>query len=67
LALGAGFDGNGTPIGATANVITVAQSAKTRIPITIRIWLRSGLPVVVVTCAIATILFALFFGWTSTP
>lgn len=67
LALGAGFGGNGTPIGATANVITVAQSAKTRTPITLRIWLRSGLPVMLVTCAIATVLFALFFGWMSTP
>jgi Na+/H+ antiporter NhaD/arsenite permease-like protein len=67
LALGAGFGGNGTPIGATANVITVAQSARTRTPITLRVWLRSGLPVMLVTCAIATVLFALFFGWMSTP
>ena len=67
LALGAGFGGNGTPIGATANVITVAQSARTRTPITLRIWLRSGLPVMLVTCAIATVLFALFFDWMSTP
>jgi Na+/H+ antiporter NhaD/arsenite permease-like protein len=34
LALGASFGGNGTPIGATANVITVAMSARTRTPIT---------------------------------
>ncbi|MDQ1301321.1 MAG: Citrate transporter, partial [Chloroflexota bacterium] len=67
LALGAGFGGNGTPIGATANVITVALSAKTRTPITLRIWLRSGLPVMLVTCIIASLLFALFFGWMSTP
>jgi len=66
LALGAGFGGNGTPIGATANVITVALSAKTRTPITMRIWLRSGLPVMLVTCVIASLLFALFFGWMST-
>jgi Na+/H+ antiporter NhaD/arsenite permease-like protein len=67
LALGAGLGGNGTPIGATANVITVALSAKTRTPITLRIWLRSGLPVMLVTCLIASLLFALFFGWMSTP
>lgn len=66
LALGAGFGGNGTPIGSTANVITVSFSEKTRTPITTRIWLRSGLPVMLVTCAVATLLFALFFGWMQT-
>ena len=45
LALGAGLGGNGTPIGATANVITVALSKKTHTPITTPVWLRSGLPV----------------------
>lgn len=67
LALGAGLGGNGTPIGATANVITVALSNRTRTPITTRIWLRSGLPVTVVTCIIASLFFVLFFGWMSTP
>ncbi|MGC8781154.1 MAG: ArsB/NhaD family transporter [Anaerolineae bacterium] len=67
LALGAGLGGNGTPIGATANVITVALSGRTRTPITTRIWLRSGLPVMLVTCIIASLLFALFFGWMNTP
>jgi Na+/H+ antiporter NhaD/arsenite permease-like protein len=67
LALGAGLGGNGTPIGATANVITVALSAKTRTPITLRVWLRSGLPVMLVTCVIASLLFALFFGWMQMP
>ncbi len=63
LALGAGFGGNGTPIGSTANVVTVALSEKTRTPITTRIWLRSGLPVMLVTCVIASLLFVLLFGW----
>lgn len=67
LALGAGLGGNGTPIGATANVITVALSNRTRTPITTRIWLRSGLPVTVVTCVIASLFVVLFFGWMSTP
>ncbi len=67
LALGAGLGGNGTPIGATANVITVALSAKTRTPITLRIWLRSGLPVMLVTCLIASLLFVLFFNWMQMP
>ena len=66
LALGAGLGGNGSPIGATANVITVALSAKTRTPITLRIWLRSGLPVMLVTCVVASLMFILFFGWMQT-
>jgi Na+/H+ antiporter NhaD/arsenite permease-like protein len=67
LALGAGLGGNGTPIGATANVITVSLSEKTHTPITTRIWLRSGLPVMLATCAVVSVLFALLFGWMNTP
>lgn len=63
LALGAGLGGNGTPIGATANVITVAQSERTRTPITTRIWMRSGLPVMLATCVVVSVLFALLFEW----
>jgi Na+/H+ antiporter NhaD/arsenite permease-like protein len=66
LALGAGFGGNGTPIGSTANVVTVSVSERTRTPITSRIWLRSGLPVMVATCLVATIMFILLFGWMQT-
>jgi Na+/H+ antiporter NhaD/arsenite permease-like protein len=67
LALGAGFGGNGTPIGSTANVVTVSLSEKTRTPITTRLWLRSGLPVMLATCAVATVMFILFFGRMQTP
>lgn len=67
LALGAGLGGNGTPIGATANVITVALSGKTHTPITTPLWLRSGLPVMIATCAVASVLFGLIFGWMSRP
>ncbi|MFQ5610791.1 MAG: SLC13 family permease [Anaerolineae bacterium] len=67
LALGAGFGGNGTPIGSTANVVVVSLSEKTRQPITTKIWLRSGLPVMVATCLVASILFYLFFNWMMTP
>ena len=61
LALGAGFGANGTPIGSTANVIAVKLSERTRNPITTQLWLRTGLPVMVVTCAIATVLYVLTF------
>jgi Na+/H+ antiporter NhaD/arsenite permease-like protein len=67
LALGAGLGGNGTPIGATANVITVSLSEKTHTPITTPIWLRSGLPVMLATCAVVSVLFVLFLGWMSRP
>jgi Na+/H+ antiporter NhaD/arsenite permease-like protein len=67
LALGAGLGGNGTPIGATANVITVSLSKKTHTPITTPVWLRSGLPVMIATCAVASLMFALAFGWMSRP
>ena len=62
LALGAGFGGNGTPIGSTANIITISVSEKTRTPITTAIWLRTGLPVMIVACIVGTILFILLFS-----
>jgi Na+/H+ antiporter NhaD/arsenite permease-like protein len=67
LALGAGLGGNGTPIGSTANVIIVTFSEKTHTPITSRIWLRSGSLVMLATCIVTSLLFALLFGWMSTP
>ncbi len=67
LALGAGFGGNGTIIGSASNVVTVALSEKTRTPITSRTWMRAGLPVMIATCLVGSMLFALFFGWMSTP
>ena len=42
LAMGVGFGGNGTPIGSTANVVTVAISERTETPITFRTWIHSG-------------------------
>jgi len=67
LALGAGFGGNGTPIGSTANVVTVTLSEKTRTPITTGVWMRSGLPVMLATCVIASVMFVLLFGWMQKP
>ena len=67
LALGAGFGGNGTALGATANVVVVSLSEKTRNPLNMRIWLKSGLPVMLTTCLIATIMFIILFPWMQTP
>jgi Na+/H+ antiporter NhaD/arsenite permease-like protein len=67
LALGAGFGGNGTALGATANVVVVSLSEKTRYPITMKTWIRNGLPVMLVTCVIATVMFVIFFQWMLSP
>ena len=61
LAFGAGFGGNGTIIGSTANIIVANLSEKTRSPITSKLWVRRGLPVMLLTCVIASILFAVFY------
>jgi Na+/H+ antiporter NhaD/arsenite permease-like protein len=63
LAFGAGFGGNGTIIGSTANIIVATLSEKTRTPITSKLWVRRGLPVMLTTCAIASILYAILYGW----
>jgi Na+/H+ antiporter NhaD/arsenite permease-like protein len=63
LAFGAGFGGNGTIIGSTANIIVVTLSEKTRAPITSKIWNRRGLPVMLATCAIASVLYAMIYPW----
>jgi len=63
LAFGAGFGGNGTIIGSTANIIVVTLSEKTRTPITASLWLKRGLPVMLVACAIASILYTILYNW----
>jgi Na+/H+ antiporter NhaD/arsenite permease-like protein len=63
LAFGAGFGGNGTIIGSTANIIVTSLSERTRQPITARLWMRRGLPVMLVTCLISSVLYAIFFRW----
>lgn len=66
LALGAGLGGNGTIIGSTANVIVASVSERTRTPITARLWNRRGFPVMLVTLVVATILYAIAYGWMNT-
>lgn len=63
LVFGAGFGGNGTIIGSTANIIVATLSEKTRTPITSKLWIRRGLPVMILTCVIASILYAIFYRW----
>lgn len=62
LAFGAGFGGNGTIIGSTANIIVATLSERTRTPITSSLWNRRGLPVMLVTCAIASVLYIVLYN-----
>jgi len=61
LAFGAGFGGNGTIIGSTANIVVATLSEKTRTPITPKLWNKRGLPVMLATCAVASVLYAIAF------
>ena len=63
LAFGAGFGGNGTIIGSTANIIVATLSEKTRTPITSALWMKRGLPVMLMACAIASILYTIIYRW----
>jgi len=62
LAIGAGFGGNATPIGASANILTIALSERAGYPITFRTWLWSGTIVTLVSCAVGTLVFLVIFG-----
>jgi len=64
LALGVGLGGNGSHIGATANIICVTESERCAIPearITPMLWLRRGFPVMIVSLVVTTLLFTAFF------
>jgi Na+/H+ antiporter NhaD/arsenite permease-like protein len=58
--------GNGTIIGSTANIIVVSVSERTRTPITAQLWMRRGLPVMIVTLLVSTVLYVLAFSWMTT-
>lgn len=61
LVFGAGFGGNGTIIGSTANIVVASLSEKTHTPITPAVWNKRGLPVMIGTCIIASILYVILF------
>ena len=65
LAFGAGFGGNGTIIGSTANIVVATLSERTRYPITSALWNKRGLPVMIVACSVASVLYILAFPWLS--
>ncbi len=64
LALGVGLGGNGSHIGATTNIICVAEAERTHRPeyrITPLFWLKKGTPVMITTLAISSVLLTIFF------
>ncbi len=61
LVFGAGLGGNGTIIGSTANIVVTSVSEKTETPITPKIWNKYGLPVMLGTCLVASLLYIVFF------
>jgi Na+/H+ antiporter NhaD/arsenite permease-like protein len=63
LVFGAGFGGNGTIIGSSANIVVVSLSERTRMPINALMWSKRGLPVMLGVCATASILFVLLYGY----
>ena len=54
ISLGACLGGNGTLIGASANVVVASISGKHGYPITFKDYLKVGFPVMLVTVAVAT-------------
>jgi Na+/H+ antiporter NhaD/arsenite permease-like protein len=63
LIFGAGFGGNATIIGSSANIVVARMSERTRSPITSYVWVRKGLPVMLATCLIASILYFLAYPY----
>ncbi|MCU7854700.1 MAG: citrate transporter, partial [Candidatus Thiodiazotropha sp. (ex Lucinoma borealis)] len=64
LALGVGLGGNGTHIGATANIIAVSELEKSGMPeakVTPLQWMRTGMPVMFFGLLLASVFYLLFF------
>jgi Na+/H+ antiporter NhaD/arsenite permease-like protein len=61
LAFGAGLGGNGTIIGSTANVVVASLSERTHTPITSTLWNKRGLPVMLATLVVTTILYVIAY------
>ena len=60
LALGAVLGGISSPVGSSANVITVSLSERTDNPITFTKWIKVGIPLTILNLTLASIF--LFFG-----
>ncbi len=66
LAIGVGLGGNATHIGATANIICIAEAERAGHPdalITPMRWLRVGVPILLTGLVSTSLIFVLFFNW----
>lgn len=66
LALGVGLGGNGTHIGATANIIVISELEKSGIKdakISPKEWIAKGAPATIIGLCVSSILFYLFFDY----
>jgi Na+/H+ antiporter NhaD/arsenite permease-like protein len=61
LVFGAGFGGNATIIGSTANIVVTSLSERTRTPINSIVWNKRGLPIMIATCFVASVLYLLIY------
>jgi Na+/H+ antiporter NhaD/arsenite permease-like protein len=55
LALGACLGGNGSPVGASANVITLGLAEKAGYPISFKKFIAYGIPITIETIIISTL------------
>ncbi|MBI3671329.1 ArsB/NhaD family transporter [Candidatus Azambacteria bacterium] len=55
LIFGVGYGGHGTPIGSAANLVAVAQSEQNGTPITLKIWLKTGMASMIICLIVGTI------------
>lgn len=60
LALGSCLGGNGTMVGASANIVVAGISERSNSPLTFRDYLRYGIPVTIISIIIAAIYIILF-------
>jgi Na+/H+ antiporter NhaD/arsenite permease-like protein len=66
LAIGVGLGGNGTHVGATANIICVSELERSGIAeaqVSPGGWLRAGIPTTFVSLIAATLAFIVAFAW----
>jgi Na+/H+ antiporter NhaD/arsenite permease-like protein len=74
LAMGVGLGGNGTHIGSTANVFIVTISERLAreqgdrsLAITPWVWFTKGAPMMLLSLAVATVVFVVFFDFFARP
>ena len=62
LAFGAGLGGNATIIGSTANIVVAGHAERAGSPISSAAWMRIGFPMLLVTCSVASLLYAALYS-----